>query len=442
MTRRLWRAAAAGARAVSWVLLRVTPPREHAVVHGWPDNEGNTVEVVRVLLRRYTGTSVVWLLDDTAYAGPRHAQDELRDPRLRRVAKRSPAALWLGLTAELTFFTHGLLTAVTPPPNRLVVNLWHGDGPKATRDTRMVRSTVVVAGTRLWGDYKGRTFRLPPAAVAVVGNPRIDQFAEALPPGAAGRLGLDPGRARVLWLPTYREARGPRAREWVDAEGLTRSAEVRALARAMHEAARELSLDLVVKPHPLDVDSYGDLGVGVLTGAQLDAAGVSLYQVMGSCDGLISDVSSAWVDFLTLDRPLGFYLPDLDRLREQRGLNVQELEDLLPGPLIRSVADAVAFLASVADGSRGARPSTFDGYARIGVRAGAGAADRLVSWLADYPRAGGRRPMFRPADEVRGAGDEHGEPAPAGRVGSGRPASAVGGSRLDGIGRRERDAGA
>jgi CDP-glycerol glycerophosphotransferase len=53
-------------RWLCWSLLRLVPARPHAVVHGWPDDEGNAVEVLRALRRRYGG-KVYWLLADIGY---------------------------------------------------------------------------------------------------------------------------------------------------------------------------------------------------------------------------------------------------------------------------------------------------------------------------------------------------------------------------------------
>ena len=132
-------ALAATSRGVIWVLLRVLPARRHAVVHGWPDNEGNAIEVLRGLRRRYRGR-IYWLLADTGYHGPDFAAADLADStRIVRLRKNSLKAMWRSLTAEVTFFTHGLYTAVDAPGNRLVVNLWHGDGPKSARDLNLVR---------------------------------------------------------------------------------------------------------------------------------------------------------------------------------------------------------------------------------------------------------------------------------------------------------------
>ena len=156
-------------RATGWAAMRALPARRHVAVHVWPDSEGNSLEVLRALCRRYPG-EVVWLLNDEQYQPPAHVAADLS--RVRRMRKDSHAAWRAAVTAEAIFFTHGLYTAVPPPEDRLVVNLWHGDGPKSVRNTQLIRSTVAVAGTRLWGAARSERFDLPTDAVAIVGNPR------------------------------------------------------------------------------------------------------------------------------------------------------------------------------------------------------------------------------------------------------------------------------
>ena len=376
------------------LLLRILPPRPHAVVHGWPDDEGNAVEVVRALLRRYAGR-VYWLLSDIDYGGPAYASSDLvGSTRLVRVPKNSPSAVRLALTAESTFFTHGLFCAVRPPANRLVVNLWHGDGPKLPADTDLIRSTVAVAGTKLWGSQRPKRFGLHPDHVAILGNPRIDQFTAAPRAEVLRQLGLDPERRTVLWLPTYRTASGPYGRSWNTTESLSTNAAVTAIVAALGAAAREASLQLVVKPHPLDADVYGDLGVRVLPHDELSRAGITLYQLLGAADAIISDVSSVWPDFLSLDRPIGFYVPDLEELQSGGWLNVDNLATLLPGPRIENAEDARHFLEVVAGDPDRIRPSHYPAFDRVGPADPDHVTDRLLDWLDDFQRGRGRKPLF------------------------------------------------
>lgn len=377
------------------LVLRVLPARRHAVVHGWPDDEGNAVETVRALRRRYRGR-IYWLLEDVGYRGPALAAAELADSgRVVRVRKDSARAVLLALTAEATFFTHGFFTAVGQPRNRLVVNLWHGDGPKLPAGTDVKRSDVVVAGTSLWGRQRQQRFGLPESAVAVVGNPRVDQLRATPERHVLESLGLDPSRRTVLWLPTFRAARGPNGRAWRESDDLSGNADVAVIAEALMAAATARSIQLVIKPHPMDADSYDGLGVPILRHSTLTDAGITLYQVLGTVDAVISDVSSVWVDYLALDRPIGFYVPDLEDLQRRGKLNVEDTGSLLPGPRIRTAEDAMRFVNAVADAPDEVRPSRFPGAARIGAVTEPAVADRLLDWLDTFQQNRGRDMLFR-----------------------------------------------
>jgi CDP-glycerol glycerophosphotransferase len=375
------------------MLLRLLPPRAHAVVHGWPDDEGNAVETLRALSRRYRG-QIYWLLSDPAYSGPPHAASELTSSRIVRVRKNSLISLPLTLTAEATFFTHGLFTAVPPPDNRLVVNLWHGDGPKLALDTHLIRSTVAVAGTALWGGQRSQRFGLPTDSVAVVGNPRVDQFSVAPRAEILERLGMNSAEHTIVWLPTYRSALAPHGRTWRDGASLVRSPTVAEIVSAITNAEGELGAQLFVKPHPLDSDAYEELGIPILRHEHLAAAGVTLYQLLGVADAIISDISSVWVDFLSLDRPIGFYAPDLEEFQSRQRLNVDEVTGLLPGPRIRTAEDARRFVSDVVTDPTQLRPSRYPAFARIGVVTGDGVAERLLDWLDEYQKGRGRNVLF------------------------------------------------
>ena len=47
---------------------------------------------------------------------------------------------------------------------------------------------------------------------------------------------------------------------------------------------------------------------------------IKLYELIGISDGLLSDYSSVAVDYLLLDRPLGYVLADYNIYKEKRDL--------------------------------------------------------------------------------------------------------------------------
>ncbi|SFT33991.1 CDP-glycerol glycerophosphotransferase, TagB/SpsB family [Geodermatophilus amargosae] len=379
-----------------WVLLRVLPAHRHAVVHSWPTLEGNVVELLPDLTRRYPHR-VFWI----AGGDPAVAQQHVTRHALAGVEvvpKKSLRAIWLAVTAEVTFFTHGFFTAVTPPRSRLVVNLWHGDGPKGTTHAGDIRSTVVVTGARMWHRYKAATFGVRERDVAWTGNPRTNALLRGMSDEQWRRLGLDPAGTLVLWLPTYRVGRNAEGLVWEDGAPLSDRADLREL----YEVASRPGVSLVVKPHPMDRDDYSRLGIRVLTGADLRDAGVALYELLGSSTAMISDTSSAWVDYLVLDRPVAFYLPDADLLAATRGFNVPDLLAILPGPVLRDVRDIRRFIEAVTRDPVDPALRYPAERERIGAAPVGDAPNRLLDWLDTYQRDRGGRPLFS-AGERRSA---------------------------------------
>lgn len=367
--------------------LSALPPRDHAVVAGFPDDEGNSVETVRALARRLP---VYWLINDPPESVEWLLSGTEARERIRLVPKDSPRAYLAYVTARYVFFTHGLYGSPEARRGRTFVNLWHGDGPKMSKRFAEIRSTFVVAGTRLWGDQRPVYFDVDQGGVLVTGNPRIDQFARPVSADQMQALGLDATTPFVLWMPTYRrtEYRGrrlARVRNWADATELSNSERVRRLTGEVAEAARRLGVTVVVKPHPLDADDYAATGLRAIAGEDLRRAHVTLYQLIGHSHGLITDYSSVWTDYLAVDRPIGFYCPDLEEYEAERGLNVEGYRDLIPGPLLESPPDFEAFLRECLDESAESRAKRVRSLELVGAETRLGASDRLLDAVGIPP---------------------------------------------------------
>ncbi|CAN5788978.1 CDP-glycerol glycerophosphotransferase family protein [soil metagenome] len=353
------------------------------MVAGSPDDEGNSVEVVRKLARRLP---VYWLVGDEPSSLTWLVSDANAHAAVRCLRRDTLPAYWAYLTARYVFFTHGLYGSVHPPAHKTYVNLWHGDGPKVRKGFTTARSTFVVSGTRLWGRQRARSFGVGERGLLVTGNPRIDQFTRPAHDDGLRALGIDPTRPLVLWLPTYRttEYRLKRigvARNWSDGEELSRSAAVTAMLKAVAKDAESLGVTLAVKPHHLDADTYGTTGFHLITGSALRAVRVGLYQLLARADGLITDYSSVWTDFLALDRPIGFYCPDLDDYIVSRGLNVDDYPALLPGPMLETRADFHAFLRGCVDEPESGPACRARTVQTIGAQTKPGATERLLDAL-------------------------------------------------------------
>jgi CDP-glycerol glycerophosphotransferase len=317
------------------LLLLVTPRRRHVFVASWPSDEGNAVETVRALTRRYGG-AVVWA-------------DAPTDERLRHLGldpaqvvakpKNSLSALWSFLTAEATFFTHGLYGCPRPVRSKAIINLWHGDGVKVTAGAR-IYSTYLVTSSTVLALPRVRHFRVAPQNLLTTGLPRVEQLRRPSSSGQLAALGIDPDRPFAVWMPTYRQAGGAGLNgSFVDTADVAVDAEIARTIAPGLACLQAQGIQIVVKPHPLDAMSRSDPGFVLITDSAIREAGTTLYHVLGASAGLLTDYSSVWTDYLALDRPIGFFMPDLQGYLSGRGIEPADSMEHLPGPFLRTVAD-------------------------------------------------------------------------------------------------------
>jgi hypothetical protein len=276
--------------------------------------------------------------------------DPRNTDRIEIVAKADPRTALLFLRSRLVFYTHGLYDSPRPPGRRLHVNLWHGTGPKWTANsvfTQRVGAQAHAAAASAWGAQTALALDMR-GAVLVTGNPRQDLLGTVPPDRAAEAttaLGLEPGVPFVLWLPTFRSS--ARAGAAVGLEEGERLGDDPLTAR-LAELASEHGTRLVVKPHRLDADRYAATGAHVVDDHDLERAGLTLTQFAGLAAGMLSDYSSAWVDYLPTGRPVALYCPDLDRYVADRGFNDPPLDRVAAGLLLHTAEDAAEFFAAAA----------------------------------------------------------------------------------------------
>jgi len=362
-------------RVVLGALSRIVPQTRSVVLSVFPETEGNGIEVARALLRRYDGR-VVWLSEGE----PPAAVAALASAGMVLVDKASLRGLYAYLRAEAVFFTHGLYGSPRPARRKPVVNLWHGDGPKDVSPDNgvggMISSTYLVGSTRLFSRHQAAGFRVPEDHVLITGNPRTDQFWRPLGSDALRALGIT--GEFVVWMPTFRRARAVGAMrvqsESPAHDGGAGPAELGTLL----EGVRARGIQLVIKPHPMDAEERLWEGAVTLTDQDLAQAQLSLYDVLGQSRGLVTDYSSVWVDYLLLDRPMAFLVPDRDDY--SRALVPADVLEWVPGELVGDQPFR-SFLEDVDAHGRLGADQRSEAAAQIGLNPTRSAADDLVTEL-------------------------------------------------------------
>lgn len=330
---------------------RIVPTRGHAFLHGTPGSEGNITEVARAILEN-TEIKVFWAEPPSEEFLRRNGLD--RASRIKLIRRLySLKSVWAYLSSSYIFHTHGLFGDPVPSINRPVVNVWHGDSIKLGklsphRTLRGPSATFLVSSCQLLGSKKAERAGLSADKLLLVGNPRVDQFLHPASNEALAAIGVPSDAPFVLWMPTFRVAKSKSGDiAW---SNTTDPATDRALVVQIEALASELAaqgINLVVKPHRLDAVSRQVRGAYLVNEESLESSGIGLYSFLARSAGLISDYSSVWVDYLALDRPIGFFVPDLANFSDSRGYYPPEMFAHLPGPNLMDKSGMADFVSDI-----------------------------------------------------------------------------------------------
>jgi hypothetical protein len=326
-----------------------------ALIYGMHDDEENVLVSALALTRTYDGRILLLAVDPSA------TQQLLRtvaaiiggDPDQIAVARRT---LWRTIMchcrAELVITSHVMLSMPIARGNRFHVHVTHGWGPKSSRTARSSETAFTLNST-IWNESHLKNYNKPKHTLVIPGMPRsvmVDRGRELDRRSVLTRLGLNSEQPVVLWAPTYRTTYSYGIGQSREGVALTDHTRPNTDYRALLTAAEAHGVQLVVKPHPVEAGVLAELGLPILSNADIWSAGATPTQLLGLIDGLISDYSSIWVDFLAARRSLLLFCPDLEEFTRDRGIAPPPLYEVADGLLLTSDQDAAEFFLAVSSG--------------------------------------------------------------------------------------------
>ena len=334
--------------ALTWAV-RLTPKFNWCVLRGFPDFEDSCIAIYEGLAA-YPGGRTIWVVGDPEARAPFH----IRTGTIL-VRRGSLRDYMYSIFAKYLFITHGhFVTRI--PKNQICINLWHGipykvigrlDGKEGRSDTHFVATSSKTK------EIFAEVFGVGPERMIVTGQARTDRLFVPDVASTKARLGLgiDAQTKLFLWLPTYRQTAMGQAR--IDGRASDNVFNCDAFpAEAFDAYLRQNNAVCIIKPHPMaPVPTCASLNnLVTISDNWLHARGLTLYQLAGVSDCLISDISSIVIDFLLLDRPLVLLFEDIDEYTASRGFVFDPIEDWLPARVNRDFAAFSDDIAAVIDG--------------------------------------------------------------------------------------------
>lgn len=325
------------------------PKKQRFVLRGFPDYEDNLLAMYEELTSMQK-KDVVWVVDDTEIKPPMDFSEQTK------VVKRgSLGDLYYSFTSRYLFITHGhFLTSA--PKNQVCVNLWHGipfkqvgitQGMEKRNDTHL---TCTSAFTK---KIFHESFEMPEEKIHITGQPRTDRMMRANKDEIINRLFCDKKAPDFIfiWLPTYRQTNYLNGKlDGRDLGNIFNCSDFSLIEfNAMLQKHNAFCL---VKPHPMAAPPEGgnESNIFFIDEKWLANRRTSLYQLIGTADCLISDISSVIADFMLLDKPIVLLFEDIDEYKNNRGFSFNPITDFLPAEVTKNFEEFTLEVQKILDG--------------------------------------------------------------------------------------------
>lgn len=277
-------------------------------------------------------------------------------------------AYYYGATAKYFFYTNNTADLNKyHGKGQIIVNFWHGCGYKGAtysntaipKSDTMGRFDYALVPGPVFINTKSAYWNCKTEKILPLGYPRYDwmlRSAESKDKILEKLFGWKESDTKaVIWMPTFRKSSLQGYSEsQIELPYELPGIESYSQLEEVDRFCRKNRILLIIKKHPLQIgwaEKREKLtNIRYVTENLLEQKEVQLYQLVGGCDALISDYSSVAVDFLLLDRPLGFVLTDYESYRSTRGFVFEDPLSYMPGEKIYGIQELKSFLEHVRSG--------------------------------------------------------------------------------------------
>lgn len=261
--------------------------------------------------------------------------------------------------AKYIFFTDAYGFARNCRKDQVRVQLWHGCGFKTrvnfVRCEKRYEYTTVVSD--LYAQIHQDIYGLRADQMLVTGYAKEDWLFHPTTKDYKRIFDIPQADKCIFWLPTFRTAKEnlSQLNEYMleSATGFPIVETIEQLVELNRLLVRN-GIVLIIKLHPFQEKSMVCKmtlsNVIMIDNEKLFENDIQINELLGEAHALISDYSSAAIDYLLLDRPMAFTLDDVKEYEESRGFVFDNIKEWLPGAEVYSFEELCSFVLNIAEG--------------------------------------------------------------------------------------------
>ena len=326
----------------------------NVVYVSFPDISDNSFAMFCYMINTKKEYTNIWLVDKLKQKDKYEVliKNYTTSKNYKILKKSSCKGLFFFFTSKYVFHTHGVYNKLPLLKNQLNINLWHGMPLKRIghldNNTLVPESNFTIATSKKFSKIMQGAFKLNEDQVIISGLPRNDfilsdkfTFLDVISEKQNTYANT------ILWMPTYRKSTIGDIRVDGEIDGMNEFLN-ESFLNELNVFLTKLKSLCVIKLHPMDVLKPKDFKeyshLSIIDNSNFVEKGISLYSVLNSVDLLLTDFSSIYIDFLLLNKPIGFVISDYQEYLNSRGFVFENPKELMPGEFIANSKELLFYL--------------------------------------------------------------------------------------------------
>lgn len=329
------------------------PKKQNQIIfYSVPDFSDNSKALYDEIVKQglYKKYNLVWVV--------KHPEKYIAtNQNTRFVAHKSIKGIWGFMRSKYIIRTHSFMGNRYVKRRQYMVNLFHGQPLKGIGTTEIPSKKMkrnhfefMPVTSDFFRMTMGVCFNVEISRIFITGLPRNDLLYETR--GVLQSLGIKQKyRKIIIWMPTFRNSK-LRHNDGIQSDSglpIITKKDISFLNEYLHRK----NVLLIVKFHPwADRGSFIDHEYSniLLLEEDMIPTNFSLYNIIGATDVLLTDYSSVYIDYLLLNKPIGFVFDDIEKFKQTRGGLYEDMTDYMPGEKINTTEQLYSFIDDICNG--------------------------------------------------------------------------------------------
>lgn len=263
-------------------------------------------------------------------------------------------ALMVFFRAAHVFYTVGQIP-IKPSKRQCVIQMQHGNADiKLMANSTNIGNgdefffTYMISPSDFYISVHAKAYQCSEKNIVVAGDPMCDDLLTS----PRDTYDFTKFSKVLLWVPTYRRS------EYLGYDDSHYDTLVPLFEEGDYEELNGIlakyNIHLIVKLHPVQTAPAGMQRhfshLSVYSHQEFEDSKYDIYTLMAQSDGLIGDYSSASMQYLLVDRPMAYVVPDLEDYGKTRGFVFEHPEDYMGGHIVKTKQEFYNFINDFASG--------------------------------------------------------------------------------------------